>query len=466
MKNILLRRARLQKGWSQQQLADFAEIGITTVARAESGKSLRIDNIQRLCACLEKTPEQLGLVKLDQQQEGSDQRGGTRTFYRDGETIGEAKEDTLLPPVKLTPEQIAPLLQLLALGDITMAHFDPQRRAALLHLLSTASMLSVVPQTLADPDPEPWERLTTALATPSNLNAATLQHFETLTATCWELSNAGQLQMAEQVLASFLPRFLQLAPSHTQAASLASQGLRLQSILAAHRLKLADKVTLSQQAVIYAKQASDYPTLVAALIELAVAFHYTQHYEDMLKASQEMLSYSRYIPPLLQARAYIIAAEAFSHCGRTREAEFYIQLAYETFPDHSEYDLQVHANANILIMGLYEGLAYLSQGKGDKAFATFGGKLFEGRLTGYQSTSVLPERIRLEITNHQGQAAILSNNLEEYARCLEEGLSGAIALKSQKRFHEAMTIFRQEVPAKWRNEPQLKDIAERFQLVG
>lgn len=118
------------------------------------------------------------------------------------------------------------------------------------------------------------------------------------------------------------------------------------------------------------------------------------------------------------------------------------------------------------MMGLYEGLAYLSQGKGDKAFATFGGKLFEGRLTRYQSTSVLPERIRLEITNYQGQAAILSNNLEEYTRCLEEGITGAVALKSQKRFHEAVTIFRQEVPSKWRNEPQIKGLAERFQLVG
>ena len=464
MRNTLLRRARLQKGWSQQQLADFAEISLSTVERAERGEPIRIDNVQRLCACLEKTPEQLGLVKLDYKPEGSDQRDSAKTFSRDREVTVEAKEDTLLPAARFTPEQVVSLLQLLALGDITMAHFDSQRRAALLHLLSTASMLTVVPQTLADP--EPWERLSTSLDTPANLDAATLKHFETLTATCWDFSNSGQLQMAEQVLASFLPRFLQLGPSHTQAASLASHGLRLQSILVAHRLQLADKVTLCQQAVVYAKQANDYPILVAALIELAVAFRYMQQDENALRVCQEMLSYSRYVPPLLQARAYIVAAAAFSRCGRTREAELYIQLAYETFPDHSEYDLLTHANASIFSMGLNEGLAYLSQGKGDKAFATFGGKLFEGRLTAYQSTSVLPERIRLEITNHQGQAAILANNLEEYARCLEEGVSGAIALKSQKRFHEAVTIFRQEVPPQWHNEPRLKELAERFQLAG
>ena len=464
MKNTLLRTARRQKGWSQQQLADFAGIGICTVERAEQGKPLRIDTVQRLCACLEKTPEQLGLVKLDFQQEGSIRQGGTKTCSRDGEIIGEVQENTPSPPIRLTQEQIASLLQLLALGDITMTHFDPQRRATLLHLLSTASMLSVVPQALSDP--ETWERLSISVANPSNLDATTLHHFETLMATCWDLSNSGQLQIAEQVLASFLPRFLQLAPHHTQAASLASHGLRLQSILVAHRLKLADKVTLCQQAVVYAKQANDYPILVAALCELGTAFRYTQQDENVLRVSQEMLFYCRYVPPLLQARTYIVAAEALSRCGRTREAEFYIQLAYETFPDHSQYDLINHANANIFSMGIYEGLAYLSQGKGDKAFATFGGKLFEGRLTAYQSTSALPERIRLEITNHQGQAAILSNDLEEYARCLEEGITGAIALKSQKRFHEAVTIFQQEVPPQWRNEQRLKDIAERFHLVG
>lgn len=66
--NALLRTARRQKGWSQQQLADFAEISVATVVRAERGESIRIDNIQRLCACLDKTPEQLGLLETEDQE--------------------------------------------------------------------------------------------------------------------------------------------------------------------------------------------------------------------------------------------------------------------------------------------------------------------------------------------------------------------------------------------------------------
>ncbi|MDQ0418001.1 transcriptional regulator with XRE-family HTH domain [Croceifilum oryzae] len=62
MKNTLLRTARRMKGWTQQQLADFAEVSLSTVERAERGESIRIDSIQRVCQCLQKAPEQLGLL--------------------------------------------------------------------------------------------------------------------------------------------------------------------------------------------------------------------------------------------------------------------------------------------------------------------------------------------------------------------------------------------------------------------
>ncbi len=63
MKNTLLRAARLQNRWSQQQLADFAGVSLSTVERAERGEPSRVDNIERLCACLQKTPEQLEAVR-------------------------------------------------------------------------------------------------------------------------------------------------------------------------------------------------------------------------------------------------------------------------------------------------------------------------------------------------------------------------------------------------------------------
>src|SRR5579872_3408017 len=65
MPNTLLRTERLRHGWTQRQLADFAAISLSTVERAEKGEAIRVDCIQRLCECLSKTSEELGLLKID-----------------------------------------------------------------------------------------------------------------------------------------------------------------------------------------------------------------------------------------------------------------------------------------------------------------------------------------------------------------------------------------------------------------
>jgi transcriptional regulator with XRE-family HTH domain len=85
MKNTLLRAARRQKAWSQQQLADFAGVSLSTVERAERGEPSRVDNIERLCACLQKTPEQLGLVHTEDQ--GVDRRQAIKTIGTAGASV-------------------------------------------------------------------------------------------------------------------------------------------------------------------------------------------------------------------------------------------------------------------------------------------------------------------------------------------------------------------------------------------
>ncbi len=66
MRNNLLRIERLRRGWTQQQLADFAQISLSTVERAERGESIRVDCIRRFCECLSKTPQELDLLKIDE----------------------------------------------------------------------------------------------------------------------------------------------------------------------------------------------------------------------------------------------------------------------------------------------------------------------------------------------------------------------------------------------------------------
>jgi transcriptional regulator with XRE-family HTH domain len=72
VKNTLLRTARRQKGWNQQQLADFAQLSLSTIERAENGKQIRIDSVQQLCECLGRTPEELGLIMGESKEQEND----------------------------------------------------------------------------------------------------------------------------------------------------------------------------------------------------------------------------------------------------------------------------------------------------------------------------------------------------------------------------------------------------------
>ncbi len=89
MRNTQLRTERLRHGWTQQQLADFAGISLSTVERAEKGESIRVDCIQRLCECLSKTSEELGLLKINEIRVGSNHRMNDRPVFFEKEERDE-----------------------------------------------------------------------------------------------------------------------------------------------------------------------------------------------------------------------------------------------------------------------------------------------------------------------------------------------------------------------------------------
>ncbi len=57
-----LRQERLRQGWTQRQLADFAQVSLSTIERAERWEPLRVDICKRICEALgKKKPEELSL---------------------------------------------------------------------------------------------------------------------------------------------------------------------------------------------------------------------------------------------------------------------------------------------------------------------------------------------------------------------------------------------------------------------
>ncbi len=405
--NQRLLTARKRMHWSQKKAADACKVDLQTFFRWEHGEQLPHGyNLEQLCDVFQASATDLGYA----------------------------------------PDEI-----LIEEGEPTM---DPSRRNALKTFAAVTSIAITGPLSLVDP--EPWDRLAFANAKP--IGQETILHFKTLLDTCRSLTNGIEMRVAENLLSQLLPRFIELAPHQPEMQSLTAQGLHLSSIIAAHHLNLEEKVLLCQQAVNYARQANIPTILAASLLELAVAFQYNNNPAQALQTYQEALLYSDQMSPVLQARTYAETGFALAKHGRKQEALFYVGLAYDTLPDHPELDPNF-ALSDFCTQGtlsLYSGLIHLEREKPHDAWNGF------EKFKSY-STTLVPERIRLEIVNHQGRAALLAKNLDAYAACLNDGLAGAIVLKSQKRYNEALT-FMQQVPSTWLREPQIRHITEQFAL--
>jgi transcriptional regulator with XRE-family HTH domain/tetratricopeptide (TPR) repeat protein len=431
--NRKLRDVRIQKGWSQQDAAHAVNVALRTYQRWEHEQHIPNFASRRLLRdAFEASDEELGfgpVVEDDQQ-----------TTTNRGEQI-----------IQLTGEQAAILKLVLEESDMTQ--FDPSRRETLRQLMAALGMAASEAGGIMNP--EPWERLA-ANSTPS-LDMDTFFHFYNLIERCWGLINSRDMFVANQVLSSFLPKMIQVAPFQRDAAILAAHGLRLQSLLQAHTLRVKEMLPLCLQSVEYARLADDANTLSASLSGLAVAYKYAGRLDDSFRTYQEALMYSNQASPLLRTRVYAGAASAFAQRGRGREADFYLDLAYEEFPDRPQDDPNfLSADNGVYMLAYYKGISYLAINRAEEAY-----KAFESYKQ-HSSGTVIPERNRLEILNHQGRAAIMVNDLERYVFCLEAGVSGAIALKSKKRFDEAVTIFQQGVPKQWRIEPQVRRVVEQY----
>ena len=47
---MIIRKLRLQRGWSQEQLAQMTDLSVRTIQRAERGKSISVESIKSLAA--------------------------------------------------------------------------------------------------------------------------------------------------------------------------------------------------------------------------------------------------------------------------------------------------------------------------------------------------------------------------------------------------------------------------------
>jgi DNA-binding SARP family transcriptional activator len=279
---------------------------------------------------------------------------------------------------------------------------------------------------------------------------------------CWQLMSGNEFAVVEHVLSEYVPRLEALAkpPSRYQktAADLASQGYLLRGLLSLHRNDLQSREWHHEQAVQYARITEDGNLQVAAFIHQASTYYYLDSPTQTLRTYQRALAHVNGVSPLLRSRVYIGLAGAYALCEHEQEALRFQGLAHEAFAEHSE----TQPRMNYLYGGigpsqlwLWGGLTHLDLDHPRDAWDAF------ASLDNPQASDPVPERVRLEIRNHQAETAIALRDLDLFCAYIEMGITGADALGSQKRRSEAVDIYKQALKV-WSNEPRVKALRGLF----
>jgi tetratricopeptide (TPR) repeat protein len=331
---------------------------------------------------------------------------------------------------------------------------SPSRRQALV-------ALAALPLTLAG-----WHSADRAAGAPE----AFLRRCAASLTACWHLLRGSDLDAVEQMLSTYLLPLDALAqqnsPHRQAAARLASQAHRICGIVALHRNHLRQREQHCRQALHYARIGRDAGTEAAALISLASTYFYRGQPAQAAALYESVLVDEPAIPRLQYSRVHAELSVVYGQLGRERDALRCLDAGQDLYPEQPEQDpSSLYAEFTPASLTLENGLAYLAlsehhpnRGYQDRARDTLD-------QTNQTAPTVVPQRIRFEIANHQAAAALLLNDLDAFEAHLAYGIDGAALLRSTQRHREMVAVWQRASKA-WPRQPQLTLLGERLRSVG
>lgn len=393
-----------------------------------------------------------------------------RTLYdwaAGNRVIPHRDRETLARLLGCSPDDLAPGVSALHLLQLSQRQTDKQERGLdmdktrrlLLQLLGFGgAALFTSPQEMLSL--EPWQRLASALARPSGMDASTLDHFEKLTALCWRSSNGDSLDVVRQLLPTFLPLLSAIAQQpfeyQKKAASLASQGYQLSYVIASHREDFNAALTACEQAHHFGKVAQDANLQVAALIRQGVTFLNRKRPYQTLETYQQALPQADNVSPLVRTRLYAGLAEVHGKLQNEQEALRSIGLAHDSFPGDPQRDpasLYIHFPYSSVF--LHEGLALLDLHQPKQAT-----KALE-RVDGLRPKMEISERSRIDLLNQQALTAGQQGDLDRFSEYMKEAVASARELGSELRVSEAWDVFTR-MSDQWKYELRIQSLRSLF----
>jgi transcriptional regulator with XRE-family HTH domain/tetratricopeptide (TPR) repeat protein len=466
--NLKLREARKARCWSQAEVAEKAQVDVQTYARWEKGKQQPHPHNQHLlCKAFNMSAEQLGLREYPNPVQIPLQIPSRQLLTPPTEAT-DSTFYTWIRALLLTQQQYGWTFDELCfmtgqemrkLHTMTQQQSgkDKSRRDAVKEILSFLVGLPIA---------------VTGLTTIGNLAAFPAEEMLPLYITsipaCWRLFFEGELSEVERVLGSYLANLTMLVQrdsKHQQvAASLASQAHQLNALLVLQREDFGSSLAQAKQALQYGQLAGD-PNLQAssAIRQVDTLFHrntllqhntFLRHknYLQILGVLQEAEQYINAISPLLRGRIFSELGVAYANVGRQKEAERYIGLAYDTYPDHPEDDpgfLYTHTNHYILYID--DMLARLSLNQPKDAWQAI-----------MKASAFVPNVIsprRMELLDYCVIGSIALDDLDSSCAYFKELALSGIQLGSELHNGEVQTIY-QQLYSKWPHEKRIQELAE------
>jgi tetratricopeptide (TPR) repeat protein len=216
-----------------------------------------------------------------------------------------------------------------------------------------------------------------------------------------------------------------------------------------------------REAVKFSLLTGDRNLYIAMLRQVGAALRYQKRSGEMLETYQEILPSLHEVPSQLRGIVYALLAWAYGHSKQEQESLRYLGLAHEAFARSVEDD-QTFLDMSISNLYMYEGYTRLTlhEHYPDHQHTQEAWKAF-AQISSKSSTPGVPERIRLEAINHLALTALASGDLEQFCGLLEQGVTGARALGSQKRRQEAIDAY-WKGRGQWPNEARVRELADLF----
>lgn len=490
-----LKRERLRRGWSQKQLADFAQISLNSVARAERGELLRVDICRLLCDCLGKEkPEDLGLrvyglpdttisngKELQHQTSVQDQNSARSVVasspdepiseplilfsaYNTDKVISTRKQipffeelDNANSLESLLYDSLEIVIMKIAIAwkgqqafvyplqksvQIAIKDFDSMVQPIMTGetKVSRRYALRAIAKLPAQAYGLTALGLGGTLLPPAEellpLYAAGMMALRTL-------SRENDLTLVEHVLADYLPILKTLAQHSThhqqEAAALLAQGYLLMGLVADCQGKLDLMQKCSCIARSYAQIAQDPNIEASALVRLAVKYDYQGRDIKALQTYQEAaaLQHFPHLSPLMQGRIYAGLAATHAYCKQEHEALYFLGMAKDTFPLNFQDDPSFQfAFVGPSTMPQYEGLVRKHLGQYTQAWETV------TVLGQFQPVSGLLDRNRTEFLEDAASIALLQGELATSFAYLKAAEDLARTIKNEQRYTEVMETYR------------------------